>query len=257
MSNPLLAFIAVAAMLTGSPEDGETWLHEVEGRLYAWPKPAAVVRFHVRTDVLGKTIEMLKGQLPPDPTPDMVKTIDALRRIEITGTIDTGTGEATTQVDIPMDTSDPQRREAVETTRRSITRMVEKSFESLPLHDPRLAGKGRKVLAADEEGDTLTVKVSGKAPGEETTIRIDRRRMLPEAFESGARSMKVRYTEVLPGRFAPARLDIQLPDAAKSSATFTYQRVGDLVFPSTVVVTLGATSARIEFLSVRAEKTGR
>lgn len=257
MSNPMLALVAAAALFTGSPSDGESWLREAEGRLYAWPKPASVVRFHVRTDVLEKTIEGLKQQLPPNPTPDMVKALDALRRIEIQGTVDTGTGQATTEIDIPMDTSDPRRKEAVEKTRAGITTMVTKSFEALPLSDPSLSGKGRSVLEAKEDGGALVVKVSGKVPGEDTTIRMDRNRMLPESFESSAMSMKVRYTEVLPGKFAPARLDIQIPGQAKSSATFTYQRVGNLVFPSTVVAASGGMSARLEFLSLSVDKPGR
>lgn len=257
MSNPLLIFVAAAATLTGSPEDGETWLREAESHLYSWPEPGVVVRFKVKTDVLTKTVEMLRKQLPPDPTPDMVKSIDALRRIEITGTLDTGTGKATTEIDFALDTTDPQRRDAVEKMKSGIATMVEKSFESLPLDDPSLVGKNRKILEANEVGDTITIKVAGRSPGEEKTIRLERHRMLPESFESEAFSMKVRYTEVLPGRFAPARLDIQVPDSPKSTATYTYQRVGELVFPSTVVVTLGTMSARLEFLSARVETAGR
>jgi len=123
--------------------------------------------------------------------------------------------------------------------------------------DPSLSGKGRSVLEAKEDGGALVVKVSGKVPGEDTTIRMDRNRMLPESFESSAMSMKVRYTEVLPGKFAQARLDIQIPGQAKSSATFTYQRVGNLVFPSTVVAASGGMSARLEFLSLSVDKPGR
>jgi hypothetical protein len=43
----------------------------------------------------------------------------------------------------------------------------------------------------------------------------------------------------------------------KSTVTYSYQRVGDLIFPSTVVVSLGATSAKIEFQSVRVETSKR
>ena len=114
--------------------------------------------------------------------------------------------------------------------------MVTKSFEALPFHDTNLSGKDGKVLEASESGDRRTVKVSGKTPEEETSILLDRRKMLPESVENGGKSMKIRYTEVLPGKFAPARLDIEAPGTPKSIATFTYQRVGELVFPSTVVV---------------------
>lgn len=256
MSNPLLAFVSAAALLTGTPQDGETWLREAESRLYSWPDPGVVVSFHVRTDAIQQTIDALRKQLPPNPTPDMLKSIDALRRIEITGTLDTATGKTTTQIDLPIDVNDPKRKEGVEKLKRGLASMIEKCFESLPLHDPSLA-KDKTVLEASETGAMITVKLSGKTAEEEaTTLRFDKNRMLPETFEQGTKSMKVRYVEVLPGRFAPARLDVQSPDSPKSNATFTYQRVGDLVFPSKVTVTLGATTSKVEFLSVRVEKAG-
>jgi hypothetical protein len=262
MTHPFLALVATVALVTGSQpsgsqHDGEIWLREAEGRLYSWPKPGAIVGFKVKTDVLEKTIENLRQQLPPNPTPDMVKAIDALRRISITGTLDTTTGAATTVVDIPIDLNDANRKEAVERTKSGIETMVTKSFETLPLHDPTLLRKDGKVLEATEQGDAIVVKVSGKDPGDETTIRMNRRRMLPESFENSGMAMQVRYTEVLPGRFAPAKMDIQLPQMPKSTVTYSYQRVGDLIFPSTVVVSLGATSAKIEFQSVRVETSKR
>jgi hypothetical protein len=256
MSNSLLALVVAAATLTGTPQDGEAWLREAESHLYAWPDPGVVVRFQVRTDVLQKTVDSLRKQLPPDPTPDMVKSIDALRRIEITGMLDTATGKATTVVDLPLETTDPKRREGIEQMKKGIQEMVSKSFESLPLDDPRLFGKDRKVLEATELNGKITIKVAGKKPGESRTIRLEKSRMLPESFETEASSVQLRYIEVLPGRFAPARLDIQVPGSPKSTATYTYQRVGELVFPSTVVATLGAASAKLEFLSVRVEKAG-
>ncbi len=112
------------------------------------------------------------------------------------------------------------------------------------------------MIEADSKGDVITVVVSGKNPGEETTIRLDRRRMLPESFEGASLSMKVRYSEVLPGKFAPARLEIELPDDTRSMAAFTYQRVGHLVFPSTVRVELGAVKAKLEFQSAHVEPGG-
>ncbi|MFN0008666.1 MAG: hypothetical protein ACKVXR_12245 [Planctomycetota bacterium] len=255
MSNPLLALFSAAALLTGTPKDGESWLRESESRLYSWPEPGVVVSFHVRTDAIQQMIDALKKQLPPDPTPDMLKSIDALRRIEITGTVDTATGKTTTRIDLTIDANDPKRKEGVEKLKNGIDSMVAKFFDSLPLHDPGIA-KDKKVLEASESGSTLTVKLSGKTPDEETTLRLDKNRMLPETFDQATRSMKVRYIEVLPGRFAPARLDMQTPDSQKSSATFTYQRVGDLVFPSKVTVTQGASTTKLDFLSVRAEKAG-
>lgn len=255
MSNPLLAFVSAAALLTGTPQDGEAWLREAESRLYSWPEPGVIVSFHVRTDAIQQTIDALRKQLPPEPTADMLKSLDALRRIEIAGTLDTSTGKTTTRIDLPIDANDPKRKDGVERLKNGLTSMVAKFFDSLPLHDPSLA-KDKKVLEASESGSTLTVKLSGKTPEDETTLRIDKNRMLPETFEQATRSMKVRYVEVLPGRFAPARIDVQDPDSQKSSATFTYQRVGELVFPSKVTVTQGASTAKLEFLSVRVEKAG-
>jgi len=255
MPNPLLALVSAAALLTGTPQDGEAWLREAESRLYSWPDPGVVVSFHVKTDAIQQMIDALRKQLPPDPTPDVLKSIDALRRIEITGTLDTGSGKTTTHVDLPIDANDPKRKDGVEKLKNGITSMVEKFFDSLPLHDPSLA-KDKKVLEASESGSTMTVKLSGKTPDDETTLRFDKNRMLPEAFEQAAMTMKVRYIEVLPGRFAPARLDVQTRDSQKSSATFTYQRVGELVFPSKVTVAQGASTAKLEFLSVRVEKAG-
>lgn len=254
MSNSMLALVAAAALFTGSPQDGEGWLHEAESRLYSWPKPGAVIRFQVKTDVLDKTIEMLKKQLPPNPDAAAVKAIDALRRIQIHGMVDTETGQATTEVELAVDISDPNRKAGVERVKQGITTMVTKSFEALPFHDTSMAGADGKVLEASESGDRLTVKVSGKVPGEDTLIFLDRRKMLPEVVENGGKSMKIRYTEVLPGKFAPARLDIEAPGTPKSTAAFTYQRVGELVFPSTVIVDSNGTKAKLQFLSVRLDR---
>ena len=253
MSNPLFALVAAAA-LAGSPQDGEAWLREAESRLYAWPDPGVVVTFKVKTDVLTKTIEGMRKQLPPNPPPEMVKAIDALRRLEVLGTLDTATGIATTEIDLPLDTTDPVRKQGVDQIKQGIATMVSKAFECLPLHDPSLLSDGRKVLEAVEKGDAITVKVSGATAAETTTIKMSRARMLPEGFENASMSLKIRYVEVLPGRFAPAKLDIALADGQKSAAAFTYQRVGELVFPATVAVTHGTMTARMEFLSVRAGK---
>lgn len=254
MSNPLLALVAAAALLPGTPEEGANWLHEAEGHLYSWPKPGGVVHFQVKTDVLDKAIETLRKQLPPNPDPAAVKTVDALRRTEITGTVDLETGQATAEVELTVDTSDPTRKASVEQVKQELTTMVTRMFEILPFHDPALTRKDGKVLEATESGDRLTVKITGKTPGTETSIRLERRRMLPESFESAAQSIKVRYTEVLPGKFAPARFDIEMPRAPKSTVTFTYQRVGELVFPSTIVVESAGTKARLELRSIRLER---
>jgi hypothetical protein len=257
MSNSLLALVAAAALLTGTPEEGADWLHEAESHLYTWPSPGSAVHFQVKTDVLEKAIEMLRKQLPPDPDPAAVKMIEALRRTEITGAVDTGSGTATAEVEMNVDTSDPARKAAVDKVKEQLTTLVTKMFEVLPFHDPTLLHKDGKVLEASDSGNQITVKISGKNPGEETSIRLERRRMLPESFKSATQSVQARYTEVLPGKFAPARLDIETPGTPRSTLTFTYQRVGDLVFPSTVVVETAGVRARLDFRSIRVDGRAR
>jgi hypothetical protein len=256
LTKTMLAFAAAAALFHGTPGEGEAWLKEAESHLYSWPKTGAVIRFQVKTDVVDTMIARIKKDLPPNPDPQAQKVIDALKRIRITGSVDTETGKATADVQIPYETDDPNRQAMLEKMKQGIVTMVTKCFEGIPFHDSSLCGKGRSVAEAEAKSDTITVKLTGGEAKEASMIRLDRRRMLPEYFESDKLKMKVRYAEVVPGKFAPASMEVQMPDNSKSTAAFTYQRVGELVFPSTVKVELGAVKAKLEFLSVHVDPSG-
>jgi hypothetical protein len=66
-------------------------------------------------------------------------------------------------------------------------------------------------------------------------------------------TLRFRFVEVMPGRFAPARLEVRSPGGKESLAEYAYQRAGELAFPSTIKVSQGATSATISFVSIQVE----
>jgi hypothetical protein len=57
----------------------------------------------------------------------------------------------------------------------------------------------------------------------------------------------------MPGRFAPARLEVRTPAGKESRADYAYQRAGELAFPSTIKVSQGAQSVTISFVSIQVE----
>lgn len=250
MIQPTLVLAALLAFQGGAPEDGQAWLKKVEDRLYHWPKPGVVVRFQVRTNMIDEAVGILRKELQSKPDPATAQAIEALKQVTIRGSIDTGTGAVTTDVDVPLQTDDPARKAGVERLKNGIRAMVSGAFQGLPLHDPSMLGKGSSVVSAEADGDSIAITITGRREGERNTIRVDRRSVLPEAIETPVFSLRYRYFQVLPGRFVPAHLEVRTRSGPANTADYTYQKVGDLVFPASVQVTSGELKATLQFESV-------
>lgn len=250
MLNSLLALAALAPLLGGTVEDGQAWLQKVEERMYAWPKPGSTVRFQVRTDMLDTALDLLSKEIEARPDETTAKAIEAMRRMTIKAQVDTSNGNVSVDIDVPFETDDPARKAGIDKMKQGITTVVSKSFQGLPLGDASMLGKNMTVLGCEERDGIVTVRVGGVRAGDETKIRIDRARLLPESFENTNYTMQMTFSEVLPRKFAPTRLEIQAKGQPKTSADYSYQRVGDLVFPSSVKVVSGDQRATLRFESV-------
>jgi hypothetical protein len=266
MTKLTLVLATCAALLRGTPEEGSAWLAKVESHLYRWPRPGSVVRFQVRTDLLDVAVAALKEQRKGKPgsadaadaaNAELTRTIEALRKVEIKGSIDTETGAVTTRVDVPLDVTDPAIDAAVEKLKSRLVTLVSGAFGGLPLHDPSLLGPGATVLGAEVVGDDVAISIKPSRADEANTIHLNRRSELPETIETPKATMSFRFTEILPGRFVPASLEVRTKGGPTNRARYSWQKAGGLVFPSSIQVESGSQKATLAFESVSLQARSR
>jgi hypothetical protein len=252
-----LAFLLLAQPPGDPAKDAAAWLEKSEALLYTWPKPASIVRFQVRTNMLDSAIAAMEKDPDVASDPDKGKWVDALKHASISGTADTETGAVDVTVELRYEPSNPKGKAASDKLKSGIASAISNAFQSLPLHDSSLTPKGGSVVGAEERDDTVLVTISGKTADETNKLTLNRRTGLPESMETKALSMRMKYVEVVPGRFAPTRLDVRTSTGKDSHADFAYQRAGDIAFPSTVRVSQGTQSVTFSFVSLKVEPRGR
>jgi hypothetical protein len=257
MSRLLLALVASTALLGDTAKGGAAWLEKVESHLYRWSKPGTLVRFQVKTNLLESAIASMEKDPDVGSDPEKLKFVEALKRVTISSTVDTETGNVTTDVDFRCEVSDPRGKAAVEKMKATIAKMVAGGFEGLPLHNPSMLAKGYSVVGSEEQGDSVVVTVAGKHEGEKNMIHVNRRNLLPETIVMPEFATRYRYVEVVPGMFAPAHLDVRLTSGAESHCDYTYQKAGELTFPSTIRVSQGPQTATFSFVSLKVEPRSR
>jgi hypothetical protein len=252
-----LALVALVSFPGGTAADGAAWLEKSESHLYAWPKPGSLVHFQVRTNMLEPAIASMEKDPAVATDPDKSRWVETLRHVSISGTMDTATGTVTTDVDLRYEPSNPQGKAVSDKMKSGLASMISNAFQALPLHDPSLLRKGGSVVGAEERDDAVLVTVTGKSESDRNTIQVNRRTALPESIETAELTMRIRYVEVVPGRFAPARLDVRSPSGKESHAEYAYQKAGDLAFPSTIRVSQGPQSATFTFVSLKVDPLAR
>jgi hypothetical protein len=250
--------LLLCASLPGDPaKDAAAWLEKAEAQLYTWPKPASIVRFQVRTNMLETAIAAMEKDPEVASDPDKGKWVDALKHASISGAADTETGAVDVTVELRYEPSNPKGKAVSDKLKSTLATTISNAFQGLPFHDPSLLPKGGSVVGAEERDDTVLVSVSGKGSDETSKIAVSRRTALPESMETKALSMRMRYVEVVPGRFAPSRLDVRTSAGKESHAEFAYQRAGEIAFPSSIRVSQGTQSATFTFVSLKVEPRGR
>jgi hypothetical protein len=240
-----------------APKQEPTWIDKTESHLYCWPKPGSLVHFQVRTNMLEATIAAMEKDPEVATNPDKGKWVDALKHVSIDGTLDTETGVVTTNVDLRYEPVNPKGKAASEKLKSGVASMISNAFQGLPLHDPTLLRKGGSILGTEERGDAVFVTVTGKEKGDQNRIQLNRRSELPESIEMKDISMRVRYAEVVPGRFAPSRLDVKSNSGKESHAEYAYQKAGDIAFPSTIRVFQGPQTVTFSFVSLKVDPRPR
>jgi hypothetical protein len=251
-----LMFALVSALATAS-EDGAAWISKAESRLYRWQQPGSVVRFEVKTDVLDAPIAAMERDLAQKPDRDGARMVEALKKVVVHGAVDTGTGAVETQIDIACETDDPLGKASIQKLKNMLSELVRGAIAGLPLHDPTLVAKGSSVLGAQLQGDSVVITIAGRRPGEEVTLTMNRRSLLPAIIDMPGTRLGFAYEEVLPGRFAPSRLDVQPKSGPQSSAVYTWQKFENLVFPASIHLSQGPRTSNLSFQSVRVEPRSR
>jgi len=267
MSNATRCAIAVALVgiiassstsFARTSEDGAAWIAKAEAHLYRWQRPGSFVRFELKTDALEAPIAEMERELATKPDREASLVVDALKHVVVHGVVDTGSGGVQTEIVIDCDTKDPSARACIEKMKNAVDGLVRGAFEGLPLRDPSLVAKGASVLAAEIQGDAVLVTLGGRNAGDETTtLHIDRRSELPSLMEMPAARLAYEYSEVAPGHFAPTRLEIQAKNAPARAAEYTWQKLGNLVFPESIRLSQGPHSTRFTFESVQIEARPR
>ena len=257
------AFVALSVFPGDSSKPGDAskegarWLEKTESHLYAWPKPGSLVHFQVRTNMLEVAIAAMEKDPEVATDPDKGRWVDALKHVSISGSLDTETGVVTTNVELRYEPSNPKGKVASEKMKSSVATMILNAFQGLPLHDPSLMRKGGSIVGTEEREDTVLVTVTGKEEGERNRIQLNRRTALPESIEMKDFSLRVRYVEVVPGRFAPARLDVKSTAGKESHAEYAYQKAGEIAFPSTIRVFQGPQTVTFSFVSLKVDPRPR
>lgn len=253
--------LALASLFTnagGSPsgstkEDGSAWIAKAEQQLYRWPAPGALVRFDVKTNVLAAPIAALEREVAAHPNAEQGRLVAALKRTVVHGTVDTVSGTVRTVVSIPCETSDPEARDLLSKMKGTLTDLVRGAFDGLPVRNPALVAKGSSVAAAEAHGDAILVRLAGARAEDQTLLTLDRKSALPRAMQTSLGKLAYAFTEVAPGSFAPAALDVFSKSGAQSRAQYTWQQVGGYFVPANIQLTQGAQSITIVFESVRVE----
>jgi hypothetical protein len=253
MSHTATLLLALASAFTPASEDGAAWIHKAEANLYRWQKPGSVVSFDLRTDVLAGSIAAMERDLQKKPDRDAECLVRALEHLVIHGKVDTATGAVETQIAIDCDVKDPKGKAAIEKMKVMLGDFVRLAFDGLPFKDPTLIARNAAVVSAEIQGDHVIVVMGSDRPGEPTTLEIDRRSTLPTHMRTPAGNLDYAYTEVAPGHFAPTRLDVQGKSGPSRSAEYTYQNLGNVVFPQSIKLSQGEQSSRISIESVKIE----
>jgi hypothetical protein len=248
-----LVVLLFAALGGDAPAEANAWIEKTEARLYTWPKPGNVVRFQVRTNLLDPLIAEFEKEPEASSDPEKSRWVASLKRATIRGTADTGTGKVSIDVALAYEPTSPSGKGASEKLKEWLSSTISKAFEGLPLHDASMLRKGGSALGAEDRGEIVVVTVSGKGAEDGSRIHLNKRSSLPESIEMKDMSLRFRFVEVMPGRFAPARLEVKGRGGKESLAEYAYQRAGELAFPSTIKMSQGATSATISFVSIQVE----
>ncbi|HEV8113398.1 MAG TPA: hypothetical protein VGR31_11540 [Planctomycetota bacterium] len=249
----LLALLTFAPLAPDTAVDGTGWLAKSQAHLYVWPSPGVRVSFQVRTNMLEPAIAALEKDPAVAADPDKSRWVDALRHIEIKCTMDTGTGVVQTDVDLSYEPSDPRGKAASDKMKAGIATLISHAFQGLPLHDASLLHKGGTVVGAEERGDSVIVTVTGKDEKDKSSIHLNKRTELPDSIDGADLAYRMKYVEVVPGKFALSRLDTRTPAGKESHAEYTYQKAGSLSFPSTIRVSEGPQVATFSFVSLKVE----
>jgi len=248
-----LALLAFASLGGDAPSEGAAWIEKTEARLYSWPKPGNVVRFQVRTNLLDPAIAEWEKDPEAAADPDKSKWIAALKRATIRGTADTESGKVSVQVDLNYEPKDPKGKAASDKLKDWLGSTIAKAFDGLPLHDPSILGKGGSVLSTEDRGETVVLTFAGKGAEEKSRLHLNKRSSLPETVEAKDMTTRFKYVEVMPGRFAPSRVEVRTPAGKESRGEYAYQRAGDLAFPSTIKISQDTKSATISFTSIQVD----
>lgn len=236
--------------------DGHSWLKQAEEKLYRWPNPGVVVRFEAETNALAPMIAMMKAELAKKNDVDAKRFVAALERVKVRGTLDTGSGEMTAEVDVAYKPADERTEKAIAEIKRRVAMTVTDAFQGLPLSDPSLLSPGSKVTGCTESGDFVEVAIQGARASETMTIRLSRTTALPVSIETPAFTANYQFDEVSPRRFVPSQRDLAVRGQPESHAEYSYQKLGELFFPESVQVKSGDQTAVVKFHSLVIEAHG-
>jgi hypothetical protein len=254
----LAAFLFVlSGSITNTNAEGVAWVAKAEQKLYRWPSPGVVVKFDAKTDALNPAIAEMERELAKKPSTEGKNLVAALKQMVVHGSVDTGTGALTTEVDIPFKTDDPQGKQALQKMKAMMGETMRGAFGGLPLHDPSLVPHGGSIVDSQTAGDTVFVTIADRKPDEHTVLTLNRESCLPAKVDMPKTHMELTYTEVMPGKFAPSHIDVTLQGGTSSHADYAWQKIGDCVFPTSIKLGRGDQSASVTFESVHVEPRGR
>jgi hypothetical protein len=257
----MLSFLAVplcALALSGATvEDGQAWIKKAEEQLYRWPATRVLVRFEAHTDLLAPMIAAMKADLEKKPDAEASRFVAALEKVALHGSIDTATGKLDTEVSLDYRGTDPRTQRTIETVKQRLQSTLAGCFASMPLQDPALLRKNGKVDSAEQRDKELLVTSNGVCPGDSTVLHLARDTGLPMSVEMPQMTIEMTYTQVAPGRFVPASLDIASKVAPSSRIEVSWQHAGELWFPEHVQLSSKAATAKLDFDHLAVVPRGR
>jgi hypothetical protein len=247
------ALFLLSGSITNANAEGVAWIAKAEQKLYRWPSPGVLVKFDARTDALDPAIAAMEHELAKKPDAEGAKLVAALKQMVVHGTVDTGTGALTTEVDITFDSKDPQAKAALQKMKVMMGETMRGAFGGLPLHDPSLVPHGGSIVGSQTNGDEVVVTIVDRKPDERTLLTLNKDSLLPTKVDMPKNHIDLAYTEILPGKFVPAHLDVVTPTGTKSHADYAWQKIGDCVFPATIKLVRAGQTASVTFESVHVE----
>lgn len=248
-----LATLLLASTTSTLAVDGSEWVRKAEAQLYRWPDAPGRITFEVHTDVLAGGIAAMERDLARKPDAEGTRVLTALKDARIRGSIDTKDGAVSVDVGIDCETLDRRAQVMLAQVKSIVNTQVRGALEGLSLRDPSLVPKGAAIGAAREDGDAIRVELVRDKDAQPSELVIDRHSALPVALTLPTMSMRYTYASLGRGTYVPESVTVEPKSGQPSSARYTWQNVGERVFPDDVVLTQGKRNSRVSFHELRFE----